>query len=85
MPKTFADVQAIINILLNFETMRSVDSDFLRVVTTRSARVTCAEPIAWTVDGESGGAVTEVEIGNVHKAIRVVTGEDAVNNVLAEG
>lgn len=85
MPKTFADMQAIINILLNFETMRSVDSDFLRVVTTRSARVTCAEPIAWTVDGESGGTVTEVEIGNVHKAIRVVTGEDAVNNVLAEG
>ncbi len=81
-PKTLADMQTIIHILLNFETMRSVETDFLRVVTTRRARVTSEEGIAWTVDGESGGVFREVEIANVHRAIRVVTGEDAVRNVL---
>ena len=84
MPRSFSDVQSIINILLNFETMRDLDSDLLRVVTTRRAKVTCPDPIAWTVDGESGGTVTEAEITNVHKAIRVVAGADAARNVLAK-
>ena len=30
------------------------------------------EPVAWTVDGEFGGSVTEVEIHNEHRAIDIV-------------
>ncbi|MEG0751589.1 MAG: YegS/Rv2252/BmrU family lipid kinase [Oscillospiraceae bacterium] len=74
-PKTLADIQAIINILLDFERLNTVESDFLTVVTTKKARISCNEPLKWTVDGESGGVFLTSDIENVHHAAIVVTGE----------
>ena len=39
---------------------------------TRALRFEFDEPVAWTVDGEFGGSVTEVEIHNEHRAIDIV-------------
>ena len=77
VPRNLHDAQAVLNILMNFETAKQAQSDFLRVISTRWAKITCSEPIAWTVDGENGGAFTEVEIKNCPHAIQVVTGEDS--------
>ncbi|MEG1061278.1 MAG: diacylglycerol kinase family lipid kinase [Oscillospiraceae bacterium] len=74
VPKTLRDAQTIINILLNFEKASESQSDFLRVITAKKARITCDTPIAWTIDGESGGSFTDVIIENCPKAIDVVVG-----------
>ena len=39
---------------------------------TGALRFEFDEPVAWTVDGEFGGSVTEVEIHNEHRAIDIV-------------
>ncbi len=75
VPRTLHDAQAVLNILTNTETAQEAQSDFLQVISTSWARVTCDEPVAWTIDGESGGSFTEAEIQNVPHAIRVITGE----------
>ena len=83
-PQNFNDIQQIINILVNTEPMTQAEADFLRVVTTKHVRVSCDEPIAWTVDGESGGSYKVSEIHNVHRAVRVVTGDDTANTALGK-
>ncbi len=74
-PKNLGDIQKIVNILLNFEQMSKVKSDFIRVITTTKARVISAQPIAWTVDGESAGTWTDSEIGVRRLAINVAVGD----------
>ena len=39
---------------------------------TGALRFEFDEPVSWTVDGEFGGSVTEVEIHNEHRAIDIV-------------
>lgn len=74
-PKSVSDVQAIINILLDFEKMSAVGSDFITHLTTTRAVFTSEEGIKWTVDGESGGSQNRAEISNAHLAVRVAAGE----------
>lgn len=77
-PSTPLDAQAILNILMGIEPVSRTKSDFIQFITTKHARVISHEPISWTVDGESGGSYTDVEICNCPHAIQVVVGADAL-------
>ena len=48
------------------------DNDSFISAQTGALRFEFDEPVAWTVDGEFGGSVTEVEIHNEHRAIDIV-------------
>ncbi|MEA5051057.1 MAG: YegS/Rv2252/BmrU family lipid kinase [Oscillospiraceae bacterium] len=73
-PSTLTDMQSLINILLDVEKITDAKSAFINAARTKSLRVTSSEPIAWTVDGENGGAHTDTVIRNVHKAVTVLRG-----------
>ncbi len=73
-PKTLADIQSIVNILLDIESPSDIKRDFLRVITTSSVTIESEEPIAWSLDGESGGETTAVTIRNHHKSVMVIKG-----------
>lgn len=47
---------------------------------TNKLKITSAEPIDWTVDGEYGGAYTEMNIENIHKAVNLVSPENKYIN-----
>lgn len=80
-PKTLAAVQDFVNILLNIKQVSELEhSEFLRVVHTKKAVLTCEEPIAWTVDGESGGTFTTASIKACQQAITVIAGRDMAHN-----
>ena len=48
------------------------DNDSFISTQTGALRFEFDEPVSWTVDGEFGGSVTEVEIHNEHRAIDIV-------------
>ena len=48
------------------------DNDSFISAQTGALRFEFDEPVSWTVDGEFGGSVTEVEIHNKHRAIDIV-------------
>ena len=48
------------------------DNDSFISAQTGAMRFEFDEPVSWTVDGEFGGSVTEVEIHNEHRAIDIV-------------
>ena len=50
------------------------DPDLICFFRASEVNVTTKEPLAWTLDGESGGTYTEVNIKNLHKAIDIVHG-----------
>ena len=74
-PKTFTDLQHIINILLGLESANESTANFLCAITTSEpVTVETDEPVAWTLDGESGGTVREVTIRNCYRPITVIGG-----------
>ncbi len=48
------------------------DNDSFISAQTGALRFEFDEPVAWTVDGEFGGSVTEVEIHNERRAIDII-------------
>ena len=48
-----------------------LDPEVVFTVKTRRLRVTSPEPIPWTLDGEYGGAPTDVTLENLHRALTV--------------
>ena len=52
------------------------DEHFYWVKTSR-LRVRSASPLAWSLDGESGGSTLDVDIENCHDALRLMTDKNA--------
>ena len=76
MPKTLAEYQKVINILVGIERVEYVVSDFLTVVPATWARVSSDKDISWTVDGEEGGIHRDVEIEMIPRAVPIIIAED---------
>ena len=74
-PKTIEDVQMAINVLLSVDSVKN-SRDFVTVVNTDRATIKSSEPVPWTVDGEDGGAHTEVEISLRPSFLRVIRGRE---------
>jgi diacylglycerol kinase family enzyme len=68
-PKHFIDLQNVIASILNQDLYTA------SLVMRRASSVTIhtQEPIAWSLDGEFGGELTDVTITNCHKAIEIMT------------
>jgi YegS/Rv2252/BmrU family lipid kinase len=50
----------------------SFDSERLVILHTRKARFRFDSPVAWTRDGEEGGAYTDIEIRNIHCPVKLI-------------
>lgn len=84
-PKTPAAIQDLINVLLNIKQATELDhSEFLTVIHTQKALVTCDEPLAWTVDGENGGTFATAAVETYRQAITVIAGRDMKENSAIE-
>ena len=67
-PSTPAQLQQILNGVLR----QRFDDRYVRLLHTSKIIFSAQEPVAWTVDGEFGGSVTEAKIQNLHGAVRLV-------------
>ena len=50
----------------------SFDSEKLVILHTKKARFRFDTPVAWTRDGEEGGAYTDIEIRNIHSPVKLI-------------
>ena len=50
----------------------SFDSEKLVILHTKKARFRFDSPVAWTRDGEEGGAYTDIEIRNIHSPVNLI-------------
>ena len=48
------------------------DSENLLILHTKKARFFFDRPVAWTRDGEAGGACTDIEIRNIHCPVQLI-------------
>ena len=78
MPRTLADYQKVINVLLGIDRVESSTLDFLTFVTTKKARITSEELISWTLDGEEGGIHNDIDIEVIPSAVPVIISKEAV-------
>lgn len=67
MPKNAAERQSLINILIT----QKADEKHVYHFQTNRIRCECTELLAWTVDGEFGGAATDIELRLLHAALRM--------------
>ena len=67
MPTNPAELNGIIASLLN----RDVNSELMYCFKTAELCVESAEPLAWTLDGENGGAHATAVIRNLHKTVDI--------------
>lgn len=67
-PQTAAELNGIIGDLLN----QRFDQQLIRFFKTSSIRFSCAEPLAWTLDGEEGGSAENVEISCLQSAVTFI-------------
>ena len=71
-PKTLPELQSIITTLLQ---QKATDGGAVISFHTAKLRVTCPDPLPWTLDGEFGGDPLTAEIENNCQAIDLVWGE----------
>ncbi len=67
-PRNIADLRAILTDLRE----RNYDGQTIKLLPTSFARFTFDEPVAWTRDGEEGGAYTEIELRNLKCAVQII-------------
>ncbi len=67
-PGTVANFAELVSSVLS----ERFDSDKLLILHTKKARFHFDTPIAWTRDGESGGAYTDIEIRNIRCPVRLI-------------
>lgn len=67
-PKFWIEVQPILHTLLSGRT----DNQYIQVFQTSKLHITASENTAWTMDGEYGGSVKEVDVSVEHQAIHIL-------------
>ena len=67
-PKTPLDLTDIVNYLLG----NATESQFVYSFQTSELKITCAEEVTWTLDGEFGGAHEVVNVKNMHEAVEIM-------------
>lgn len=67
-PGSLAEFRSIVEGVL----LQNYDNENLLILHTRKARFTFEKPVAWTRDGEAGGAYQEIELCNYHRPIQLI-------------
>lgn len=68
-PKNIVELQHIVNALL----ARDLEDRFIYSFHASSLKITCDEEVSWTIDGEFGGAYTEMYLQNHQQALSYLT------------
>lgn len=68
MPRTPADLSNILSYLF----LREEPNEYVYRFKVSSIRFYSSEPVDWVLDGEYGGARTEVEVGNLKERIKIL-------------
>ena len=71
-PQNLADLQKILHDLATHH----YETELILFLKAAEITVSSDEPIAWTVDGEMGGTVTEARVKNCCRAIRILKPEE---------
>lgn len=69
-PKNLSEIQTLLTDVAN---RNFVDSPHILYQKARKVSIRSDSPLAWTVDGESGGETTEVTLVNHKRAINILT------------
>ena len=69
-PKNLTEIQTLLGDVAN---RNYADSPHILYHKARKITVASQQPLAWTVDGESGGETTEVTIRNCRRAVNILT------------
>ena len=80
MPKNLIEIQMIATALLT----QKVDEQLMFFGKADKITVTSDDEIAWTLDGEDGGAWRKVEIITRHKAVRIIRPTHALEEIYDE-
>ena len=67
-PGSLAEFRSIVEGVL----LQNYDNENLLILHTRKARFSFEKPVAWTRDGEAGGAYQEIELCNYHRPIQLI-------------
>lgn len=67
MPKTPLELSNVVSSLF----LKEEHSEFVYKFKTKSLKVVSKEPVDWVLDGEFGGARTEVSVENLHRRIEI--------------
>jgi len=67
-PRSISDMRRILLDLRD----RNYDGKFIKLVPSSYARFTFDQPVAWTRDGEDGGAFESLELRNLHRAVKII-------------
>lgn len=67
-PKDLIELNMILAALVN----EKVNTDFMYCFKTSSLKITARKQVAWTLDGEFGGKLKDVEIKNLHEVLKVI-------------
>lgn len=67
-PKNAFDLQGIITSVLS----QKFDSPYIDTFKTSELKISCTEPLTWTLDGEGGGAHSVAKIENIKQAVNIM-------------
>ena len=67
-PLSLQDFLGILGSIRN----RSYSGDNVQLIQAKRAKFTFDTDVAWTIDGEDGGSHKQIEIQNLHKAVRII-------------
>ena len=67
-PKNLGELHEIVNSLLR----NDFSNEYIVTFKTAELRVKTEETLTWSLDGEYGGATTDVRIKNLHKALNLI-------------
>ena len=67
-PRNIADLRQTVTALIN----RNYSGPCIQMIPTPWAKFTFDSPVAWTRDGEDGGACQEVTLRNLNKAVQIM-------------
>lgn len=74
MPRTPADLSNILSYLF----LREEPNEYVYRFKSSSIRFYSSEPVDWVLDGEYGGARTEVEVGNLKERIKILLQDNRI-------
>lgn len=69
-----SNVKGVVEVFINAMSQKYTHKDIM-FFKTKKLKITSSRPVDWTLDGEYGGAYTDMDIENIHKAIDLVSPE----------
>lgn len=76
MPRTLIDLNSILSALVT----QKIDERYMYMIQTDHIRFVSEEELAWTLDGEDGGAHRTVDVYNLNKVVQIIRPKDAIES-----